>query len=246
VKFKDHFSNHAANYAAARPTYPPELFEYLASECATRERAWDCATGNGQAARALAFHFQHVIATDASQSQIEQAEGPPNIDYRVLAAEQKLTPDEAVDLITVAQALHWFDIERFFANVDKVLNTGGILAVWSYEMTQVTPVIDGVVHKLYENILGEFWPPERLMVERRYADVHFPYLKLQPPEFQMQCEWTLAQLQNYLLSWSASQRYIASKKANPLDLVAQELKDAWSDTPTRSVSWPLTLCVRRK
>lgn len=246
MQFKDHFSQHAANYAAARPTYPPQLFAFLAEQCQQRQQAWDCATGNGQAAVMLADYFECVLATDASQAQLDQALPHPRVQYQTVAAEQLPLPAASTDLVTVAQALHWFDLERFFATVETVLKPGGMLAVWSYGMTTVSVQVDRVVQQLYEDILGEYWPPERRLVETGYASIQFPFSEIAVPPFAMQCHWSLSQFKDYLMSWSATRRYMSSKQADPLALVADALETAWGDSGPRTVSWPLTFKLRRK
>lgn len=247
MRFKDHFSQHAANYAAARPHYPSELFEFLAQQCSQRQLAWDCATGNGQAAVALAAYFDRVIATDASQAQLDEATAHAKVEYRRLAAEDEITlPANSVDLVTVAQALHWFDIECFFRNVEIVLKPGGILAVWSYGLTSVSAEVDRIVYQLYEEILGDYWPQERRLVEAAYAEVSLPFISVAAPTLQMRSIWTLQQLRDYLRSWSATQRYINQQQTNPLDLVNAELVSAWGKETMQAVCWPMTIKVSRK
>lgn len=247
MKFRDHFSRHAANYAAARPLYPPELFEYLAQQCSQRQLAWDCATGNGQAAVALAAYFDRVIATDASQAQLDEAAEHAGVEYRRLAAEDEVTfSANSVDLVAVAQALHWFDIERFFRNVEIVLKSGGVLAVWSYGLTTLSAEVDRIVYHLYEEILGDYWPPERRLVEAAYNDVALPFIPVTTPTMQMSCNWSLQQLLDYLLSWSATRRYISQLQRNPLDQVKEELVRAWGEKSVQVVCWPLAIKASRK
>ena len=243
MTFKDHFSQHAESYAEARPLYPAALFAYLSDLCGSHQLAWDCATGNGQAARGLAPHFDKVIATDASQAQLDHTTVVDNIDYRQCSAEQPVLDTGSADLITVAQALHWFDTERFFANAGRILKPEGILAVWIYGQFEVDSAVEQVVAKLYEDVLGEFWPEERRLVERFYDDIEFPFVQLATPEFHMSLLWSLQQLTNYLMSWSATQRYIKHHGNNPLDLVSDELALAWGSEQQREILWPLTVKV---
>lgn len=246
MQFKDHFSGHAANYANARPHYPPELFTFLATLCPERELACDCGTGNGQSALALAAHFKRVVAIDASEAQLDQAPPHPRVEYLQQAAESISLPADSVDLVTVAQALHWFVIDKFFERVEAVLKTDGILAIWSYGMATVSPEIDEVVSTLYENILEQFWPPERRLVEAEYKSINFPFSPLSAPALSMECKWSLQQLLDYLLSWSATRRYMEVKGSNPLEIVKAELGVAWGDAPYRVVRWPLHIRVSRK
>jgi SAM-dependent methyltransferase len=245
-KDKDHFSGHADCYEAFRPTYPNALFEYLASLCPVHDLAWDCATGNGQAAVPLAAYFHRVIATDASAKQIEQANGPDNIQFTVAGADSAPIDDGSADLVTVAQALHWFDIPRFYAEVSRVGRPGGILAVWCYQLQAITPEIDALVHHLYSDTVGADWPPERRLVEEGYRTIAFPFEELTSPPFQMQHSWNLERLRGYLSSWSSTQRYRARTGQDPLELIEAELETAWGDPAReRDVIWPLHLRVGR-
>jgi SAM-dependent methyltransferase len=247
MKFKDHFSGHAQQYAQFRPHYPEALFGWLASVAPARELAWDCATGNGQAAVALAAHFQRVIATDASAQQIESAEAHPLLEYRVAPAESSGLASDSVDVVTVAQALHWFDIPAFFAEVQRVLRPAGVVAVWSYSFLSVSPAVDDLVNHFYSVTTGPFWPPERELVESGYRGIAFPFEELTPPPFAMATEWNLQQLLGYLRTWSATQKFIAARRFDPVDSLGQELQRVWGDAEqTHIVQWPLTLRVGRK
>ncbi len=241
--FKDHFSTQSAGYARHRPHYPAELFAYLAG--LTRQRhAWDCATGNGQAAVALAKHFDRVFATDASRAQIAAASAHPGISYRVATAEDSGLDDDCVDLVTVGQALHWFDTKRFFAEASRVLVAGGVLAAWCYELCTVSPGVDAVVGRLYRDIVGPFWPQERRLIERRYRGIEFPGTPLAPPAFEMQAHWTADDMLGYLRTWSACERYRRERGEEPVGLIEAELRRAWGPAP-QTVRWPLTVRVSR-
>ena len=241
--FKDHFSAQAAGYARHRPRYPGELFSYLAG-LSGRRLAWDCATGNGQAAVALAGHFDRVIATDASRAQIESAEAHPGVSYRVATAEDSGLREDSVDLITVGQALHWFDTERFFIEATRVLARGGLLAAWCYELCHVSPDCDAVVGRLYTDIVGPFWLPERRLIEERYAGIEFPGTALVPPAFAMNTRWSVDDMLGYLRTWSACQRYRREHGNDPVRLIEDELRSAWGAT-RHTVRWPLTVRVTR-
>lgn len=246
MTFKDHFSGHAEQYAAARPDYPQALFDWLADSAPGRELAWDCATGNGQAARGLAGYFRSVIASDASAAQIESASSAAGIEFRVFAAEAPQLETGSVDLVTVAQALHWFDLPRFYAACDRVLRPGGVLAVWSYGLCDIEAAIDAWVGELYEGVLGSYWPPERRLVEERYAGVDFPYPLLQSPALNMEKHWTREQFKAYLESWSATQSYRRERGEDPLQAMAASLESLWSSGLEKAVSWPLVLLAGRK
>jgi SAM-dependent methyltransferase len=246
MSFKDHFSGHAIVYAAARPTYPPELFDWLAVQCPQRRLAWDAGCGNGQASVALAAHFDEVFASDPSATQIEAASAHPKVRYSVEPAEQCSLPDACADLVTVAQALHWFDTERFYAEVRRVLVPGGLLAVWTYELSNVSPEVDAVFMRLY-HALDAYWPPERRHVEARYSTLPFPFEPIAAPVFELRCDWTLAQYFAYLRSWSATQRCQLATGRDAVAEIVPDMRAAWGDPEqTRTVRWPMTVIAGRE
>ncbi|MBK8762951.1 MAG: class I SAM-dependent methyltransferase [Sulfuritalea sp.] len=238
----DHFSGHAGDYAKARPSYPPELFAWLARQCASHDLTWDCGTGNGQAARALAEHFHRVHATDLSAEQIAQAEIDPRIDYRAAPAEASGLPGHSCDLVTVAQALHWFCGDAFYAEVRRVLKPGGVFAAWTYTLLHGEPALNAVVEDFYRNTIGPWWPPERRWVDLGYRDMPFPFAEIATPDFEIRLEWTLDDLLAYLRTWSATQRYIRERGTDPCVELAIRLGDAWPDAQARkAIIWPIAL-----
>lgn len=239
--FVDHFGGVARGYVEFRPTYPEALFAWLASIAPGSALAWDCATGSGQAAVALAAHFERVIATDASAEQIAQAQGHPRVEYRIAAAESCGLGPASVDLVTVAQALHWFDLPRFHAEVRRVLKPRGVIAEWAYGLTEIDHgPIDRHVQSFYSDIVGPYWPANRLHIERGYSDLPFPFECIAAPAFTMRVEWTLAQFAGYLRTWSATSRYRAALGVDPVVALEAQLQEDWGGA-ARSVSWPLTL-----
>ncbi|MFT4863373.1 MAG: ubiquinone/menaquinone biosynthesis C-methylase UbiE [Pseudohongiellaceae bacterium] len=245
MAFNDYFSGNAEVYAKARPTYPKQLFDYLAQVTTCHDMAWDCATGNGQTAISLGAYFDQVVATDGSAQQLAVATELSNVQYKVALAEQSTLPAESVDLITVSQALHWFDLERFFSEVDRVLKPGGVLAVWSYGVNSISQQIDGLVDELYRFTLDGYWAPQRSMVEQGYSGVQFPYQPLPSPKISLTVQWTQAQLESYLRSWSATDKYTKDKGIDPIAFLSPRLQQVWGGSE-RVVTWPLTLIVRRK
>ncbi|MBI3804331.1 MAG: class I SAM-dependent methyltransferase [Nitrospirae bacterium] len=245
--FKDYFSDQAEGYAVFRPRYPEILFESLAESAPRREQAWDCATGSGQAALGLARHFDRVIATDASPEQIQNAIPDRRVEYRVAAAEKSGLADGSVDLITVAQALHWFDIPAFFMEATRVLVPGGLLAVWCYQLFTIDPAIDRLIHLFYSETLGPYWPPERKMVEEGYQTISFPFIEQKTPPFFIESSITLDPLGGYLRTWSATRRYLAAEGRDPVTDLLVSLATVWGDPlrPRRMKS-PLRLRVGRK
>jgi len=229
MTFKDHFSGHAKLYAKYRPTYPQAMFDWLANQCANREVAWDCATGNGQVAVALSRWFTRVYATDASETQIQNARPHDRVDYEVATASDSGLVPGSVDLVTVGQALHWFDFDAFYTEVDRVLKPGGTLAVWSYGLARCGDEIDAIVRPFYEREVGPYWPDERRWIDEGYASIPFPYAKLESPKFEMISKRDLEGLLGYLRTWSASKRYEADRGVDPVTKVEPALRKAWPD-----------------
>lgn len=238
-EFKDLFSAKAAEYARFRPTYPEALFEWLASQAPARTLAVDVGTGSGQAAVALARHFEHVLAVDPSEGQLASARPDPRVEYRVGRADATGATDASADLVTVAQAFHWFDQAAFFAEVRRIARPGGVLAVWCYPLTEITPAIDALVYELYETYLGAYWEPERKLVEDGYRNVQFPFAELDCLTFDMSLEWTFGDLVGYLGTWSPLKRFIADRGFDPLVEVRPRIEAAWGAEPSRVVRWPL-------
>jgi len=237
--FQDHFSARAELYARARPTYPAALFADLAALAPARRAAWDCGTGNGQAAVGLAACFESVVATDPSRAQLERAEPHPRVEYRVAAEAASGLPPASVDLVTAAQAAHWFDPPRFHAEVRRVLRPGGMVAIWCYALCEVAPAIDSLVASFYRETVGSYWPPERCHVEDGYRSLPFPFAEMPFPSHVMERRWRLAEFGAYLGSWSAVERFHKSRGADPVAPLLAALAPAWGDAP-RLVRWPLT------
>jgi SAM-dependent methyltransferase len=244
--FPDHFSRHASHYADARPTYPPALFEWLATLTERHDCAWDVGTGNGQAARDLARFYRRVMATDASQQQIAAAQPAPNVEYRVAAAEDSGLADQSIDLVTVAQALHWFDLKRFWPEVRRVCRPRAAFVAWAYGYVRVEPRIDAVVMDFYENVVGPYWPPERSAVEEGYTSIVIPFTPIAlPAGMELAVEWSVGALRAYIESWSATQRFIAARGRQAVHEFGARLEQAWGDVPERRVSWTLSIRAAR-
>lgn len=244
MAFQDHFSGHAGGYAAARPRYPNALFAWLASHCARRDLAWDAGCGNGQASVALAPHFARVIGTDPSAAQIDAADRAPNVEYRVEPAEAPTLDDASCDLVTVAQALHWFDLPAFYAQVRRVLRPGGVIAAVTYGLSRVNAGVDAAYRRLYVDVLEGYWPPERQHVEDGYASLPFPFERIAVPAFEMRVRWDLPAYLAYLRTWSATQRYRRETGVDPVMSIEDEMRAAWGDG-ARDVVFPLSIRAGR-
>jgi SAM-dependent methyltransferase len=246
MTFEDHFSGHARVYALFRPEYPAAWYATLAALAPGRALAWDCGTGNGQAAAGLAAHFRRVYATDASAEQIALARPAPGVTYAVAPAEQCALPDGAVDLVTVAQAVHWFDHARFYAEVQRVLRPGSVLAVWVYHLIEVDPAVDALIVRYHNEVVGPYWPARARLAHTHYSDLPFPFDELPAPAPAIELDWTLDELLGHLGSWSAAQRYRAARGAEPLDAIRDELAAAWGAARVRRLRWPLYARVGRR
>ena len=246
MTFRDLFSRQSETYAATRPTYPDELYAFLATLVPARRLAWDCGTGNGQAARGLARWFEKVIATDASESQIRHAVPVANVEYRVADAHSSGLPAKAFDLVAVAQALHWFDMDRFCAEVRRVTVPGGIIAVWSYGSPSAGAELENALRDFEDGTVGRYWESGRRLVDEGYRTIPFPFTELPVPRFELRKEWTLSQLGGYLRSWSAVAKFVAERGDDPVAPLLEQIGKHW-DSPdsTRVVTWPLAVRVGR-
>ena len=242
MSFKDHFSCYAESYASFRPHYPEDIFDFVASLPRGRDVAWDCATGNGQAALGLAERFSRVVATDASEQQLALAPRHPRIEYRRAPAEDSGLPDGSVDLVAVATAVHWFDFDRFYAEVERVLAPGGALAVWAYDLLRISPELDVLILRLAREIVGAYWPPERRWVDELYRTLPFPFAEVEVPPLWMEARWDLRHFLQYVGTWSAVDRYRKAKGDDPRELIGRQLEEAWGDpSQPRTIRWPVMM-----
>lgn len=242
-QFRDHFSGIASGYAVYRPHYPQALFDFLAERAPARTLAWDCGCGNGQATIDLAERFDRVIGTDPSASQIAQAPPHPRIEWRIAPGERSGIPSATCDLVIVAQALHWLDVEEFFREAARVARRGGLVAVWTYGDVRLDdPAADAVVRHFARTVVGPYWPPQRRIVDDGYRSITLPFDEIDVPEFEMSERWTLEQLLGYVRTWSATSRFREARKEDPTIELAARLGDLWRDpTEARRVSWPLVV-----
>ena len=240
--FKDYFSKQAKKYAVYRPTYPAALFSYLNSIVSGHATAWDCGTGNGQVALALTHYFDQVYASDASENQLENAIANPKVQYFISVAESTGLATNSIDLVTVAQAAHWFRLDEFYAEVKRVLKPQGVMAMWCYGFFQLPDEeteLKFVLEKLYERI-ESYWPLERQLINDRYQTIDFPFAEIEPPQILMRKQWTVEQIVGYLSTWSAIQRYISNKGEEPIIELFEAIIGSTSSPDQRiRINWPL-------
>lgn len=236
---KDYFSGHSKVYAAFRPTYPTALYDFVLSPVGKKDRAWDCGTGNGQVAHVLAAHFTKVDATDISAQQLENATVAENISYNVSPAEKTNFPDHTFDLITVGQALHWFDRDAFYTEVKRVGKSGATIAVWGYATLSISIELDEIIGDFYENIVGQYWDNARRLVEEEYRSIEFPFQNVKRGKFAIEVDWTPQQLAGYFESWSATQKYIKVHGNNPVPDVMSRLTKLWGEGEARRIKFPV-------
>lgn len=243
----DLFSVQADDYARFRPTYPDALFSYLASVSPGREVVWDCATGSGQAALSLTKYFDKIIGTDISQALIDKAEKHPKINYQVTPAESSGLDDQSVDLVTVAQALHWFEYDKFFPEVNRVLKNGGMFAAWGYRHLLTDAPVQKITDYVHNDLLKDFWAPQIKILDDHYHSIPFPFEPAEAPGFTINHALTFDHLIGYMVSWSATQKYIEEKGKDELQRVFGEVKQAWGDlTLMKPVRWNVFMKVGRK
>ncbi|MCD6013835.1 MAG: class SAM-dependent methyltransferase [Flavipsychrobacter sp.] len=235
----DNFSTGSSEYATFRPESPKEIFDFVSSQLTNFNAAWDCGTGNGQVAAVLADKFKLVYGTDISQQQLSLAQKRDNIIYLNERAEQTTLPANGIDLITIAQAIHWFDFGKFYTEVNRVAVPGGIIAAWTYSTMKLTPEIDAVIDRLYEDITGPYWDKERRYVDEGYRTIPFPFKEISAPEFRIVKHWPIDQFVGYLRTWSGVKHYVAKEGQDPVSLVMDDLKKAWGSKELHEIRWPV-------
>ncbi|MEQ8338913.1 MAG: class I SAM-dependent methyltransferase [Cyclobacteriaceae bacterium] len=240
---KDHFSTEAEKYAQFRPGYPSKFFDYINEITPHKEIAWDCGTGNGQVAFQLARTFDKVFATDISQSQIDQAIAADNIHYSVQPAEKSSFPDYFFDLIVAAQAIHWFNFDKFYAEVRRTVKNDAILCVVGYGRVSISDEIDQLIDIFYQNIIGLYWDKERKYIDEYYQTIPFPFQELSAPDLSIEVEWKFEHFMGYLNTWSAVKKFISKNNYNPVTELQSALNDHWAENTVKKVSFPLLLRV---
>jgi SAM-dependent methyltransferase len=239
------FSALAGSYARGRPRYPAELFAWLASEVARHDLAWDCATGNGQAALGLVEHFGTVAATDLSAEQLRHAVPHPRIVYREAPAESSGLDSGTADLVTVAAAVHWFDLPAFSAEVRRVAREGAVLAVFTYHVGRLAPPLDAAFHRFYWQRMKPWFAPGAGQVDDGYRSLDLPGEPIAAPPFAVRADWTLEETLQFAGSWSAVRACREATGHDPVLDLAAELAPLFGDRPTLPVRMPLHLRAQR-
>lgn len=242
---KDNFSKQADLYAQYRPSYPQALIDHVVSLAPNRGTAWDVATGNGQVAQLLAPHFRQVIATDISERQLAHAPALPNVEYRLSPAEKTGFPDHGFDLVTIGQAIHWFDHGAFNAEVQRVIRPGGIVAAFGYPLVQSHSPLDEVIWDFYENTIGKYWDEERRHIDDGYQRIPFPFERIVMPRFEISYDWTFEQLSGHFRTWSAVQHYLLEHGEHPVDAFEPALRQAWGVAERRTFVFEILTMVGR-
>lgn len=240
------YSPYARNYAQSRPRYPEELFEYLVSLSADHQVAWDCATGNGQAALSIVKYFDKVIATDVSSEQIKNAVTHRQIEYRICKAEESGIVGNSVNLTTVASAVHWFNLPLFFKEVRRVSVPGAVLAVWTYHVGYIEPPFDKLFLRFYREILSPYFGEGARLVDNKYSSLILPGQEIDSKDFFVSVEWKLSDLFNFIDSWSGTQEYKKVNGKNPVYIIENELRDLWGDPDEiHTLRWPVFIKISR-
>jgi len=241
------FSAVSAEYASARPLYPSQLFEWLASTVKRRDTAWDAATGSGQAALGLADHFSHVVATDLSPAQLQHAKQHPRIEYRVASAEESGLAGQSVDLVVAAAAIHWFDLDQFTMEAGRVLRPGGVLAAWTYHVAHVGPPLDRVLLPFYKDVVGPYFATGARMVDSRYEGLTLPGKTLHPPALRASMRWSADEVLRFVRTWSGVQSYMTATKRDPVAEIATAVREVFGgENSVQEVSWPLYIRAARQ
>jgi SAM-dependent methyltransferase len=246
MTFKDHFSSRSSDYAAYRPTYPASLVDYLAGLCRDTDLALDVGCGSGQLSVLLAERFNQVIATDASEQQVANAEPHPKVEYRVAPAERSGLAERSVDLITAAQAAHWFDLPRFYTEARRVGKPGGALALITYGVLETDPEIGPVVRHFYKDMVGPYWPPERRHVEDGYRTFDFPFEEITAPDLAIEVSWDAATFIGYTDTWSAVRGAEKALGCGPVEEAQRDIVTAWGNpSRRREIRFPLSFRIGR-
>lgn len=241
---KDLFSGHAKEYAAFRPSYPDELIGFIIKRVSKFDQAWDCGTGSGQVARKLAPLFRHVEATDISTNQLDQALRIDNVTYQFCKAEESPFSADTFDLICVGQAVHWFDLEKFFIECNRVARRDAIIALFGYSLVRFNDTFNVILDRFYNDFIYSYWEGERKIVDSEYQSIQFPFDEIPSRKFKMEVNWSMADLAGYLNTWSSVQKYIKVNKVNPVNDLMSQLSPLWNGK-SQAAYFPIFLRLGR-
>lgn len=244
LSMKDRFSSVAQQYAQYRPQYPQSLYNFLLQHVQHTTKALDVGTGNGQVAAVLADHFSQVYATDISSKQLSYATNKPNIIYQCEPAEQTSFANHTFDLVVCAQAIHWFNVQRFFAEVHRILQPDGLVAIWGYGLITTAGELNIIISTFYHQ-LKDYWDKERRHIDEAYANIPFPFAAIECPPFTIDVQWTRQQLIGYLSTWSAVKAYIEKHAEDPVQAIATAIYAIWNDESARQFSFPVFMKAGR-
>ncbi|MEQ8424130.1 MAG: class I SAM-dependent methyltransferase [Cyclobacteriaceae bacterium] len=237
---KDLFSAHAKDYATFRPAYPQGLYDFIFQYVERFDKAWDCGTGNGQVARSLAAKFQEVHGSDISAAQLRNAWPAKNIQYHQFPAEQSTFADNTFDLVAVGQAIHWFDIDKFYVEVKRVAKPGAAVAMFGYNLVRFNSAFNELLDQFYREVIYSYWETERKLVDSQYQTLSFPFKEIDAPDFKMPLSWSLQDLHGYITTWSAVQKFIRQNGVSPVDDFIKKVEPLWKHH-RESVYFPVFL-----
>jgi SAM-dependent methyltransferase len=241
LTFKDHFSKQSSAYKAHRPTYEPRFFKTIASFANNHNLAVDIGCGSGQSTIGLEPYFQKVVGADPSFNQLSNADLGGNTSYFVCAAESIAMADNTFDMLTVGQALHWFEHDNFYSEARRILKPDGAIVVWCYGLFTIDEGVDSVINYFYHDVVGPHWPSERRHVENAYNEIPFEFVNVKRLKIDMTARWDVHAVIGMLSTWSATQKYQDAKKENPIQLIERDLTNAWGNAGEKAITWPITI-----
>jgi len=239
------FAIESEQYARFRPTYPTELVELIVSLSPNLYSAWDVACGNGQLTHELSKYFEHVIGTDISQEQLDIAIKNENIQYKVESSAQSSLEKNSIDLITVAQAIHWFEFDSFYTEVKRVAKPDAIIAILGYELLSISKEIDDCIIDFYTKTLNGYWDERRKYIDEQYSTIPFPFEEMKIPHYSCKLQWNREDLLGYLSTWSAVKKYMKDTGNDAIEIIKPHIYSMWEVNQERKVTIPIITKIAR-